>query len=443
MRKTVALTVFLLLALAFAYPALAAPNHKAVFVVGQWSYAVDGQPREMDAAPFIEYGRTYVPVRYLGYALGVAEDDIGWVGETGTVSLKLGGTLVQMSVGSKTLFVDGQPREMDVAPLVKNGRTYLPARFVAEAFGYEVGWDESSRAVLVGPKGNLPESVGTGYRLVVHKDYPYGSGPGDFGLDPVAGGTTHGGFSAGGPEGNLYVLDLINHNVKILQKTDATLLKVIDVPRALPNPEMPTEITDLAVDENGIIYMLVIDADGTMRVVALNDNGELLCVYPIPEEIVERPPVHGLDKLVKTREGQVALWLPEKGRFYSFKDGRFMKHSYRFQMKGEKAFEISRLEGNSVAWTGRYGSERTIASAGFVGEDGLGNVWVQVEEALPVKGVELGVVRFSKEGHDFLFFPENDYYWYASRLLNIGWDGAVYQVIPAEKFLKVRVWALR
>ena len=167
MRKTVALTVFLLLALAFAYPALAAPNHKAVFVVGQWSYAVDGQPREMDGAPFIENGRIYVPVRYLAYALGVAEDDIVWVGETGTVSLKLGTMLVQMSVGNKTLYVNGQPVEMDVSPLVKNGRTYLPARFVSEAFGYEVGWDANSRAVLVGPKGDLPESPQTQDRVRV------------------------------------------------------------------------------------------------------------------------------------------------------------------------------------------------------------------------------------------------------------------------------------
>jgi Exopolysaccharide biosynthesis protein related to N-acetylglucosamine-1-phosphodiester alpha-N-acetylglucosaminidase len=156
MRMTVALTVFLFLILAFAFPALAAPNHKAVFVVGQNIYTVDGQPREMDAAPFVENGRIFVPVRYLAYALGVAEDDIVWVGETGTVSLKLGGTLVQMNVGSKTLYVGGQPREMDVAPLVRDGRTYLPARRIAEAFGYEVGWNEPAKAVLIGPKGNLP-----------------------------------------------------------------------------------------------------------------------------------------------------------------------------------------------------------------------------------------------------------------------------------------------
>lgn len=84
MRKIAALTIFLFIVLALACPALAAPAHKAVFVVGQESYTVDGQPKEMDAAPFIENGRTFVPVRYLAYALGVAEENIVWVGETGT-----------------------------------------------------------------------------------------------------------------------------------------------------------------------------------------------------------------------------------------------------------------------------------------------------------------------------------------------------------------------
>ncbi|MGB9804972.1 copper amine oxidase N-terminal domain-containing protein, partial [Desulfofundulus sp.] len=93
-------------------------------------------------------------------ALGVAEDDIVWVESTGDVSLKLGDKLVQMRVGSRTLYVNGQAEQMDVAPLVRDGRTYLPARWVAEAFGYEVGWDDSTRAVLVGPPGSLPDLPG-------------------------------------------------------------------------------------------------------------------------------------------------------------------------------------------------------------------------------------------------------------------------------------------
>lgn len=160
MRKlTILLSSLLLVLLALALPALAAPAHKAVFVIGQKNYTVDGQERQMDAAAFVENGRTYVPVRYLALALGVAENDIIWVGKTGEVSLKLEDKIVQMKVGSRTLYVNGQAKQMDVAPLVRNGRTYLPARWVAEAFGYVVGWDEKARAVTVYPPDQEPPEV--------------------------------------------------------------------------------------------------------------------------------------------------------------------------------------------------------------------------------------------------------------------------------------------
>jgi hypothetical protein len=158
-KLTILLTGLLLALLAFAPPALAAPAHKAVFVIGQKSYTADGQEKQMDAAAFVENGRTYVPVRYLALALGVAENDIIWVGKTGEVSLKLEDKIVQMKVGSRTLYVNGQAKQMDVAPLVRNGRTYLPARWVAEAFGYVVGWDEKARAVTVYPPDQEPPEV--------------------------------------------------------------------------------------------------------------------------------------------------------------------------------------------------------------------------------------------------------------------------------------------
>ncbi|NHM27127.1 copper amine oxidase N-terminal domain-containing protein [Desulfofundulus sp. TPOSR] len=78
MRKAATLLAFLMLILAFAFPVLAAPDNKAVFVVGQKGYTADGQAKQMDAAAFVEQGRTYVPVRYLALALRVPEDKITW-----------------------------------------------------------------------------------------------------------------------------------------------------------------------------------------------------------------------------------------------------------------------------------------------------------------------------------------------------------------------------
>ena len=37
--------------------------------------------------------------------------------------------------------------EMDAAPVIRENRTYLPIRYVAEQFGYDVLWDGASRTV--------------------------------------------------------------------------------------------------------------------------------------------------------------------------------------------------------------------------------------------------------------------------------------------------------
>jgi hypothetical protein len=38
---------------------------------------------------------------------------------------------------------------MDVAPLIINSRTYVPIRFVSEAMGCDVSWDDPTDTVTV------------------------------------------------------------------------------------------------------------------------------------------------------------------------------------------------------------------------------------------------------------------------------------------------------
>lgn len=125
-----------------------------VFIIGQDEYYVNGQTPgvKMDAKPFIEAGRTFVPVRYLGNALGVDNDYIGWDSPKATFK-QPGFAVVELAVGSKVIKSDGAATTMDTAPQLKAGRTYLPARWVAEALGYEVSWDAENSVVLCWPKG--------------------------------------------------------------------------------------------------------------------------------------------------------------------------------------------------------------------------------------------------------------------------------------------------
>lgn len=128
-----------------------------VFVVGLNEYYVNNQIPgvKMDAKPFIKDGRTFVPVRYLGNALGVTDENVTWDGGRNKAGLRLGPNSVEMVIVVPRITSNGQDREIDVAPILSESewRTYLPTRYVAEALGFEVEWDEATRTVLCWPRG--------------------------------------------------------------------------------------------------------------------------------------------------------------------------------------------------------------------------------------------------------------------------------------------------
>lgn len=111
-----------------------------VFAVGKNEYFVDSKTPgvKMDAAPYISQSRTFVPVRFLGNALGVTNENISWDTKTSKAKLVLGSKSAELTIGQKQILANGQAKAVDVAPELKNSRTYLPARFVAEALGYQV-----------------------------------------------------------------------------------------------------------------------------------------------------------------------------------------------------------------------------------------------------------------------------------------------------------------
>ena len=97
---------------------------------------------QTDAAPFIENGRTYLPIRFVAEAFGIHTT---WDSATRTAVLERGTTTARVAIGSKNMTVTKNGSEstvaMDVAPLIRDGRTFLPIRFIAEAFGLGVEWD--------------------------------------------------------------------------------------------------------------------------------------------------------------------------------------------------------------------------------------------------------------------------------------------------------------
>lgn len=122
----------------------------SIFTVGSTFYNLRGSNLTMDVAPYIRYDRTYLPVRYSAYAMGLTDSQIHWNAfDPQTVTLTDDTTTVVLKIGSRTMYKNGTPITMDVAPEVVNYRTCLPISWVTAAFGYTASWDESARTVTI------------------------------------------------------------------------------------------------------------------------------------------------------------------------------------------------------------------------------------------------------------------------------------------------------
>jgi len=113
-----------------------------------------------DQAPTIIDGRTLVPLRAIFEALGAT---VEWDQVTKTVTSERGSDKIELTVGSDTFYKNGERGDLDVPGQILNGRTLVPARAIAEAYGVDVQWDAATRTVIlttpVAPTVELPEGT--------------------------------------------------------------------------------------------------------------------------------------------------------------------------------------------------------------------------------------------------------------------------------------------
>ena len=120
------------------------------FTAGSNEYVVDGATCIMDAAVYIQNGRTMVPVRYLSDAFGISPQNILF--GDGVVTVIAGEKIVQLKVGSDVISVNGASIKMDVKAEIKDGRAYVPMKFIAAALGVSSSWDEATKTATFSNK---------------------------------------------------------------------------------------------------------------------------------------------------------------------------------------------------------------------------------------------------------------------------------------------------
>lgn len=136
---------------------------------------------ELEAPPFIENDRTFIPVRKVSEALGAK---VLWAsdGNKQTIIIILDSIVIRLVVGERNMSIwrnvpdanlemwrtesinispekldewnnNGLPitetKILDVTPQVLSDRTYVPIRFISEALGKKVGWDNEESTAYI------------------------------------------------------------------------------------------------------------------------------------------------------------------------------------------------------------------------------------------------------------------------------------------------------
>ena len=145
MKKLVASVLCLVLMMtSFAFAA-------EVFEKPEFNILVNGVEVDKTDVPIVIEGRTLVPLRTLAVALGVpnTDENIKWNGEKRQVTVIDEYFSIVLYIDSNVAWVNGEEKIIDVPATIYNGRTYLPARFVAESFDKFVGWDGATGTITI------------------------------------------------------------------------------------------------------------------------------------------------------------------------------------------------------------------------------------------------------------------------------------------------------
>jgi hypothetical protein len=114
--------------------------------IGSDIMTVNGNAVQIDAPAEIKNGRTFLPLRAISEALGATVD---WIAETQGITVTLGDNSIGLQIGNTSAVVNGTVMTLDAAPYIKNNRTMVPFRVIAEGLGATVEWDPALRIVTV------------------------------------------------------------------------------------------------------------------------------------------------------------------------------------------------------------------------------------------------------------------------------------------------------
>ena len=127
---------------------------------GAYVHFADAQPEKVN-------GRVMVPFRAIAEVLGA---EVTY--DAGAITAKKGGETLSFALGGKQLTVTDSAGktvktvQLDTAPYKKGGRTYVPVRFFAEAFGLTVHWDQDMQTAVLYDRAALVSDIDSKFTVL-------------------------------------------------------------------------------------------------------------------------------------------------------------------------------------------------------------------------------------------------------------------------------------
>jgi hypothetical protein len=99
---------------------------------------------KFEVPPVIIGGNAYLPIRAISESFGAAVD---WDDETLTVTVSTEDGVVECTINNSIAYVDGEAIQIDMPPLLIEGYTFVPLRFMTESIGLQVQWNEQAQTI--------------------------------------------------------------------------------------------------------------------------------------------------------------------------------------------------------------------------------------------------------------------------------------------------------
>ena len=116
------------------------------FKIGESALNINGKTVLVEKPYVVVPGVTLVPLRVIVEAFGAT---VSWYGETNTVTIDYLGTKIVLQIGNEKAYVNGAAASLLARPELTGGSTMVPLRFISEAFGAFVSYNEVNEYVTV------------------------------------------------------------------------------------------------------------------------------------------------------------------------------------------------------------------------------------------------------------------------------------------------------